>query len=393
MPTNVLVSGASERVEAVSAVLRAHDCTVVEVDDLERVPQACAEAGEQVFDAYVQLPAYFGIEGRTALERLHHFYVAGVLPASAMNAAVPALKPGGRIMVVAWPLPAEVATDDDIEARRALYRVLAHGAQADAGNELVVRVLGSSTSPEDIALAALGKESADRPASRGSRRCPTPTGASSSWASSRSSPEPRSGQGGTDEGGRGGRQRNRGRDRRWGRAHRGAAAGPGRGGCPVDDPARAADEGDGDRMLGGGLPGWPIPGAAAPDRGPAPDGGGSSGAGSGRARSGHAGSGRSFRRRGAPRGPRDAADAGHHVGPPGAGDRRRHRRPPHPGAGARHPARCVRRAAGHPGDLAAAPAPVAAHVVRSGGRRGRTSGLRARPGPDRRSPQGTAVRR
>ena len=40
---------------------------------------------------------------------------------------------------------------------------MAHGAQADAGNDLVVRVLGSSSSPEDIALAALGKESA-RPA-------------------------------------------------------------------------------------------------------------------------------------------------------------------------------------------------------------------------------------
>ena len=40
----------------------------------------------------------------------------------------------------------------------------AHGAQADAGNDLVVRVLGSSTSAEDIALAALGREST-RPAS------------------------------------------------------------------------------------------------------------------------------------------------------------------------------------------------------------------------------------
>jgi hypothetical protein len=46
-----------------------------------------------------------------------------------------------------------------------------------------------------------------------------------------------------------------------------------------------------DRMLGGGLPGWPIPGVAAPDRGPAPDGGGSSGAGYAGARSGRAGSG------------------------------------------------------------------------------------------------------
>ena len=65
MPTNVLVSGAPERIEAVAKALREHDCTVVEVDDLERVPQACAEAGEGSFDAYVQMPAAFAIEGGT----------------------------------------------------------------------------------------------------------------------------------------------------------------------------------------------------------------------------------------------------------------------------------------------------------------------------------------
>jgi hypothetical protein len=164
MPTHVLVSGAPERVAAVSKVLRSHDCSVVEVDDLALVPEACARAGEHAFDAYVQLPAYFGIEGRTAIERMHHFYVAGILARfPAMDAVVPALKPGGRITLVAWPLPAEVATDDDIEARQALFRVLAHAAQADAGDEVVVRVLASSTSSDDIALAALGKEST-RPA-------------------------------------------------------------------------------------------------------------------------------------------------------------------------------------------------------------------------------------
>ena len=165
MPTNVLVSGAPERIEAVSRILREHDCTIVEVDDLERVPQACAEAGEGAFDAYVQLPAAFGIEGRTAIERLHHLFVKGVMARfPAMDAVVPALKSGGRITLVAWPLPAEVATDDDIEARQALFRVLAHAAQADGGDDTVVRVLSSSTPPDDIALAALGRESA-RPAS------------------------------------------------------------------------------------------------------------------------------------------------------------------------------------------------------------------------------------
>jgi threonine dehydrogenase-like Zn-dependent dehydrogenase len=160
MPTNVLVSGAPERIAAASEALRAHDCTVVEVDDLADVPAACAAAGDGAFDAYLQLPAAFSIEGSSAIERLYHFYVHGVLARfPAMNAAVPALKPGGRIIMVAWQLPAEVDTDDDIEARRALYRVLANGAQADAGDGVVVRVLGSSTSTDDIALVTLGKES------------------------------------------------------------------------------------------------------------------------------------------------------------------------------------------------------------------------------------------
>jgi hypothetical protein len=162
MPTNVLVSGAPDRIAAVSEALRAQGCTVVEVDDLDEVPAACAKAGPDSFDAYLQLPAAFAIEGDTAIERLHHFYVKGVLARfPAMNAAVPALKKGGRVVMVAWKLPAEVATDDDIEARQALYRVLAHGAQADAADGgLVVRVLGSSTSTEDIVSITLGTEPA-----------------------------------------------------------------------------------------------------------------------------------------------------------------------------------------------------------------------------------------
>jgi hypothetical protein len=159
MPTNVLVSGAPDRVATLSEALRAQGATVVEVDDLDDVPAACAKAGPGSFDAYLQLPAAFAIEGDTAIERLHHFYVKGVLARfPAMNAAVPALKEGGRVVMVAWKLPAEVATDDDIEARQALYRVLAHGAQADAHGGLAVRVLGSSTSTEDITSITLGRE-------------------------------------------------------------------------------------------------------------------------------------------------------------------------------------------------------------------------------------------
>ena len=87
-----------------------------------------------------------------------------------------------------------------------------------------------------------------------------------------------------------------------------------------------------DRMLGAGLPGWPIPGGGR--AGPRPGAGGRGVVGCRVRRCPFRA--RSFRgrRTGTPRGPRDAADAGHHVGPPGAGDRRRHRRPPHPGPGA-----------------------------------------------------------
>ena len=276
MPTNVLVSGAPERIAAVvggAARPRLHGRRGRRPG---RRPAACTEAGENAFDAYLQLPASFAIEGRTALERLHHFYVKGVLARfPAMNAAVPALKPGGRITVVAWPLPAEVATDDDIEARRALYRVLAHGAQADAGDDLVVRVLGSSTSPEDIVLGALGKESVaaggGRVAVGGVVRRLAGRAAGPGVGRVLSHDPGRA----AVEGGRGGRQRDRGRDRRRGRAH-GQRPDPAGGRRPVDDPARAADAGDGRadahrrpaRLAG--------PVAAVPAR-PAPDGRGGRG--------------------------------------------------------------------------------------------------------------------
>jgi len=157
---NVLVSGAPERVAAVSEVLREHDCTVVGVDDLERVPEACAEAGADAFDAYVQLPAAFAVEGTTAVERVNHLFTCGVMARfPAINAAVPALKPGARVRLVMWELPPEVATQDEVDARGALMRVLAHAMQADAADDqLSVRVLGSRSTPEEIALAALGKD-------------------------------------------------------------------------------------------------------------------------------------------------------------------------------------------------------------------------------------------
>ena len=63
-----LVSGIAELVSDVAAVLREHDAEVVEVDDIDDVPRACAEAGPGAFDGYVQLPASFTVQGDTAVD-------------------------------------------------------------------------------------------------------------------------------------------------------------------------------------------------------------------------------------------------------------------------------------------------------------------------------------
>jgi hypothetical protein len=53
-------------------------------------------------------------------------------------------------------LPTEVATDDDVEARAALLRVLARAARADGPEGLRVSFLGSGSTAEEIALDVLG---------------------------------------------------------------------------------------------------------------------------------------------------------------------------------------------------------------------------------------------
>jgi hypothetical protein len=156
-----LVSGIAQLVSDVAAVLREHDAEVVEVDDIDDVPRACAEAGPAAFDGYVQLPATFTVQGDTAVKRVHHFYAEGVLARfPAVAAALPSLKPDARLTFVTGVLPGDVSTDDDVAARSALVRVLAHAARADASEGLRVTSLGSASTPKEIALAALGRGSA-----------------------------------------------------------------------------------------------------------------------------------------------------------------------------------------------------------------------------------------
>jgi hypothetical protein len=160
----VLVSGAAAHVEDVAGALRRRDADVTCVTDLADLPAACAVAGPQVFDSYVQLPTTLAASGETAIQRLHHFYGTGVLSRfTALDAVVPSLTPSARVTFVLGQLPPEAATPDDREARRSLTRVLAHAARADRRDgALTVRFLAAGTAGDDVAYVAVGGDFARR---------------------------------------------------------------------------------------------------------------------------------------------------------------------------------------------------------------------------------------
>lgn len=154
-----LVSGIADLVAQVAAALRENGATVVEVHDVDDVPRACADAGDRGFDGYVQLPATFTVQGETAVDRVHRFFADGVLARfPAVSAALPALAPQARITFVMGVLPPEVSTDDDVSARAALVRVLGRAARADGPDDLRISVVGSGSTPGEIALTAMGRD-------------------------------------------------------------------------------------------------------------------------------------------------------------------------------------------------------------------------------------------
>lgn len=155
-----LISGISELIDEIGAVLAEHGATYVGVPDNTDVPKAVAEA-EAPFDGYIQLSVPFVVQGDTAITRLHHFFAEGVLARfPAMAAAAPALAPGSRVtFVMAANLPPAVSTEDDLAARHALTKVLERCAKADGPAGLRTTILESGTSAREIALTALGNGS------------------------------------------------------------------------------------------------------------------------------------------------------------------------------------------------------------------------------------------
>jgi hypothetical protein len=152
-----LISGIPALVGDVAAELRENGATAMEVPDIADVPLAVAGS---TFDGYVQLPASFTVSGDTAVARVHHFFADGVLARfGAVAAALPTLRAGARLTFVTGVLPPEVSTDDDVAARAALMRVLGRAARADGPAGLRVSTLGSGSTPQEIALTALGRGS------------------------------------------------------------------------------------------------------------------------------------------------------------------------------------------------------------------------------------------
>jgi CheY-like chemotaxis protein len=155
----VLVSGEESHVRKVTDALRRRGATVTEVTELAQLPEACQQAGDGVFDCYVQLAAPVRMEGASAVQRVRHFYADGVLARfSALDAARAALANPASIVFVLGTLPTEVTTDDDRNARRALTGILGRAARSDAApGELKVRILDADADAERIAALALGQ--------------------------------------------------------------------------------------------------------------------------------------------------------------------------------------------------------------------------------------------
>jgi hypothetical protein len=156
--TTVLVSGAEKQVADVAAELRGRGAEVTEVIDLLDLPKVCAEAGPGTFDSYVQLGSTYEMRGDTVVERVRAFYANGVLARfPALGAASTALTDSARILFVLGVLPAEVASDDDQDARHSLTKVLSHAVRADVPHAAyAMQVIPAETSAADIADAALG---------------------------------------------------------------------------------------------------------------------------------------------------------------------------------------------------------------------------------------------
>lgn len=158
--STVVVTGAAERVAAVSDALRQAGAEVIAVDDLERLEGALAGIAPGSLDGYVQLPVHAAARGGSVVERVRNFLEDGLLTRFVVASTIlPALSDKARVVLVGGNTLVEASAPDDQSARVALLGVLAHAIKADKSKTGVeVKVLSHEELAEDVAAVTMGAE-------------------------------------------------------------------------------------------------------------------------------------------------------------------------------------------------------------------------------------------
>ena len=160
MVSTVVVTGAAERVAAVSDALRQAGAEVIAVDDLARLDSTLAGIAPGSLDGYVQLPVHAAARGTSVVERVRNFLEDGLLARFVVASTIlPALSDKARVVLVGGNTLVEASAPDDQSARVALLGVLAHAIKADKSTTGVeVKVLSHEELAEDVAAVTLGAE-------------------------------------------------------------------------------------------------------------------------------------------------------------------------------------------------------------------------------------------
>ncbi|MGH8929290.1 MAG: hypothetical protein ACRDZO_01295 [Egibacteraceae bacterium] len=157
------MTGAAERVDEVAKVFEQVGYHVTRATNHERLSEICASLGPKSIDCYVQLPGRIEARGDTVVARVRNFLSDGLIRRfDAVAEILPALRPGGSVLLVAGNHPADSTGPDDQRARLSLLSVLAHALVTERGGTgVTVTILDHQRTPQE--LAEIAQSPGDRP--------------------------------------------------------------------------------------------------------------------------------------------------------------------------------------------------------------------------------------
>lgn len=158
-PARALITGSTDRVEALSKAFEKTGVEAVTLDDLD--PDCAA------VDYYVQLGFTVPARGETVVGRVRSFLRDGLLERFAIAERVlPQLADPATVLLVSGNQSSEAAAPDDRAARLLILHVLAHAIRADRSPRRTrVRVISDEHSDAElVSFAATGaKDPSTRP--------------------------------------------------------------------------------------------------------------------------------------------------------------------------------------------------------------------------------------